>query len=63
MKNQPNSTRSVVTRLFLGLVIAAGALLASSCAYQETMKQRNAEEQYLQQQLQAEQARAKTLTR
>jgi len=57
-----NRLKTIGVKAALGFVITAGALLASNCAYTETMNQRNAEGQYLQEQLSAEQARGSRLS-
>lgn len=53
---------NLLRKLAVALLIAAGALLASNCAYHETMQHRNAEGHYLQEQLSAEQARGARLS-
>ena len=55
-----NRTNQLGKKVALGVLIAAGALL-SSCTYNEVMKQRNAEGEYLRGELDKENARGAEL--
>jgi hypothetical protein len=62
MKTRSKLRKSVLLRLALMAVAAAGTLLSSGCTYNEVMQERTTENNYLRGQLAEEEARGARLS-